>query len=370
MISPIGNKRVKARKDAFVKLVTENKNKRWYVCSHDNPDPDSIASAVGMLHILHFLGAEDAQAVYRGEISHPQNRAMINVLQTPIRKWKNGNEVIPEGSLFIFVDCSCGQKNMTIKVAPQIVVDHHKISTHNKDILYLHDEVGACSTLIFDLALSIVMPDESDEGEGENPELQCFDPDEDGSKELATALAIGIKTDTLDFLAETTTSDDFNAFRILGRHLSDDKFSKIVNYEFPQYVLDFEMIAWQNRRPEFQPNFITGIGFVDETKSDCIPAIADKMMRLQGVQTVVVYGIVTGENAVRASVRTSSASIDCQTLLDDVFGKGNGGAKQGIGGAKVVFNVFSPDEMSAENRDSLWELTKAQIERRFERATG
>ncbi len=363
MLPTIGNKRVKARKDAFIKIVQENKEKRWYICSHDNPDPDSIASALGMQTILQFLGAEDIAMVYCGEISHPQNRAMANVLDIRVRKWneiKNGDP----NSIFIFVDCSVNQKNMSITETPAIVIDHHKITMTNRDILFIHDEVGACSTLIFDLALSITKKDDSEEG---SEELQCFDPDEDGIRELATALAIGIKTDTIDFLSEGTTNDDINAFRTLARHLSEERFQSIINYEFPPYVLDYEQIAWQNKRAEFQPHFITGLGYLDESKSDCIPTIADKFMRLQGVQTVVVYGIVGG--SIRSSIRTSSTALDCQTLCDEIFGKGNGGAKHGVGGARVPFNVFDPNSMNEDDRKSLWALVKSQIEGKFERAT-
>lgn len=365
MLSPIGNRRIKAKKDAFVKLVNENKDRKWIICSHDNPDPDSIASCLGMSHILSFLGVEDTVVTYCGEVGHSQNRAMINVLQLRLAKW---HDIEPlDDAIYIFVDCSFGQKNMSIKQMPRIVVDHHKIATTNKEVLFLHDEVGACSTLVLDLALLVTYEVDEDGEETAKEALQCFDPDEEGIKELATALAIGIKTDTMDFLAETTTQDDFEAFRLLGRHLSDEKFGRIVNYEFPPYMLDYEQIAWRDKKAEFQPHFITGVGYVDESKSDCIAHIADRMMRLQGVQTVVVYGVV--ENGIRASVRTSSAALDCQTLCDDVFGKGNGGAKHGIGGARVPFNVFFPLEMNPEDRESLWSLIKAQIEMRFERAT-
>ncbi len=362
MLSPIGNRRIKAKKDAFVKLVDEHKDKKWIICSHDNPDPDSIASCLGMVHILDFLGVEDTIVTYCGEISHPQNRAMINVLQLRITKW---HDIEPLEGIYVFVDCSFGQKNISINKKPRLVVDHHKISTTDKEVLFIHDEVGACSTLILDLALSITHSKEPDLEES-GPE-QCFDPDEEGTKELATALAIGIKTDTLDFLNETTTGDDFQAFRLLGKYLSDEKFGRIVNYEFPPYVLDYEKTAWENKRNEYVPHFITGLKYLDESKSDCIPTIADKLMRLQGVQTVIVYGIV--ENCIRASVRTSSAALDCQTLCDDVFGKGNGGAKHGIGGARVPFNVFFTKEMSPEDRDSFWSLVKSQVEGRFEKAT-
>ena len=364
-MSPINNRRIRAKKDAFIKLVGEHRDKKWIICSHDNPDPDSIASCLGMSHILSFLGVEDTVVTYCGEISHPQNRAMINVLQLRITKWEDC-DVSQCEAIYVFVDCSFGQKNISIKEMPKIVIDHHKISTTNKDILFLHDEVGACSTLILDLALSVTQVEPG--LEETEIETQCFDPDEEGTKELATALAIGIKTDTLDFLNETTTLDDFQAFRLLGRHLSDEKFGRIVNYEFPPYVLDYEQTAWENKRHEFQPHFITGLGYVDESKSDCIPTIADKFMRLQGVQTVVVYGVVG--NSIRASVRTLSAALDCQTLCDDVFGKGNGGAKHGIGGARVPFTIFFPMEMDKEDDlKSLWSLIKSQIEGRFERAT-
>lgn len=360
IIAPIGNKRVKSRKEAFLKLISDNKNKRWYVCSHDNPDPDSIASCIGMIHILTFLGVEDCRVVYCGEIGSPQNRAMVNVLQIHMHRWET--EEPPSDAMFIFLDCAFGQKNMSIKETPSVIVDHHKITTgQNRDICYIQDEVGACSTLIFDLALSI---NSSEHIDGIS---QCFDPDENHIEELATALAIGIKTDTLDFLTETTTPEDFHAFRVLSQHLSDEKFNKIINYEIPPYVFDFEQIAWQNKRPEFQPHFITGLGYIDEAKSDCIPAIADKFKQLQGVQTVVVFGIV--DNTLRASVRTSSASIDCQNLCDEIFGKGSGGSKHGIGGARVHLNVFCPAEMNAADKNSLWLLIKNQIESRFERTT-
>ncbi len=367
MLSPIGNKKVKQRKEAFIRLVTEHKDKTWYVCNHDNPDPDSIASTSGISTLLHFLGVENIEVVYCGEISHPQNRAMVNVLDVRVSRWEDiAGNVDRDDSKFIFVDCSYGQKNMSIKEIPAIVIDHHKITTTtNKEVLFIHDDIGSCSTLVFDLMLMVTKKtDQEDEG---SSDIQCFDPDEDGMKELATALSIGIKTDTLDFLAETTTDDDVRAFRLLGTYLSEDKFQKIVNYEFPPYVLDFEQVAWQNKIGDFQPHFITGLGYVDESKSDCIPTIADKFMRLQGVQAVVVYALVG--NSIRSSVRTSSSALDCQTLCDEIFGKGNGGAKHGIGGARVVFNVFDPSSMDTEGRKSLWELTKAQIEGKFRQAT-
>lgn len=364
VLSPIGNKKVKAKKDAFAKFVMENKHKEFIVCSHDNPDPDSLASAYGMYRILSFLGVSSIQCFYCGEISHPQNRAMRTVLKIPINPWSKAIETKfineEEKPVFVFVDCSsCNQKNMSIPFDPDVVVDHHKTLPPKGPVL-VHDEVGACSTLIVDLMLSLSI-------ESEGTVTKCFDADADDIKEVATALAVGIKTDTLDFLTETTTDEDFKAYKLLSRHFSDDKFHRIVNYELPPYVFDAERLAWEHKTYS-PPNLIAGLGYLDDSRSDCIPYLADKFMRLQGIQTVVVYGIVG--NTIRGSVRTASATLDAESLLDELFGMGNGGAKHGIGGAKAeIPNVFDLATMDENERDQLWGLIKTNVERKFAKVT-
>jgi nanoRNase/pAp phosphatase (c-di-AMP/oligoRNAs hydrolase) len=362
LIPPIGNKKVKARKEAFCKFINENKQKPFIICAHDNPDPDALASAYGVYRILSFLGVDSIQMFYCGEISHPQNRAMKTVLKIPINVWTKPieNEFINanEKPIFVFVDCVGNQKNMSIPFDPQIVIDHHK-TIPGKGILAIHDEIGACSTLVVDLMLSLSLQED-------DIKVPCFDPDTDDMKEIATALAVGIKTDTLDFLTETTTDEDFQAYKILSRHFSDEKFHKIVNYELPPYVFDAEQTAWENKNYQ-PPNLIAGLGFLDDSKSDCIPYLADKFMRLQGIQTVVVYAIVDG--AVRGSVRTSSSTLDAQNLLDELFGQGNGGAKHGIGGAKVHINVFDVPSMPEDEMTGLWDLVKTNIQRKFQKIT-
>ncbi len=362
LLSPIGNKRVKQKKDQFCSFVNEHLSRPFYVCSHDNPDPDSLASAYGMKRILNFLGVEVVEIYYCGEISHPQNRAMQNVLNIPAKKWTPAlaEEVnrLEEKPVFVYVDCCQPQKNMSIPFEPSIAIDHHK-NTAPKNVVFIHDEIGSSSTLIVDLML--LMPPS-----GEDTPSYCFDPDAETMKEIITALAIGIKTDTLDFRNETTAEDDFKAYKLLSRYISDDKFQKIVNYELPPYVFDAEQVAWTNRNQN-PPNLITGLGFIDEARSDCIPYLADKMMRLQGIQTVMVYAIAG--RALRTSVRTASASLDAQNLLDETIGEKNGGAKHGAGGGTVHFHDFDPDEMNDEERALLWSLTKSVMERKFRKVT-
>ena len=365
LFAPIGNKKIKQKVELFCKFVEENHDKRFCICSHDNPDPDSIAAASGMSWILQFLDVENVEMVYCGEISHPQNRTMLNILDIPMKPWskvENFYNDHQKETVFIYVDCSNNtQKNMSIRFQPNMVLDHHK-ATANKNALVINDEVGAASTLITDLALSITK-------QGETKILSCFDTNEEGLKSLATALAIGIKTDTLDFRSESTTEDDFRAYKLLSRVLSDDKFHSVINYELPPYIFDAEKLAWDNKNETYSPNLVSGLGYLESTQSDCIPYLADKMMRIKGVQTVVIYAIIIDENVIRASIRTVSSSLDIQQLSNYVFGEDNGGGKQGCGGAIVKFNVFNVADIDDDSKTSLWNLVQKQISQKFNKIT-
>jgi len=366
LVSPnsVGNKKIKTKADALAKIITENAEKRFVVCVHNNPDPDALSSGLGMMRILNFYGIHTDKIYYSGEISHPQNRAMQVALNLPVKQWNDTIEkelaAEQDDCVFIYLDvCGPEQKNMSIPFQPTVVIDHHKSIPKDREVLFIHDEIGACATLVVDLILN--MPPIREE----ESMFYCFDHEADGMRELCTALAIGIKTDTVDFVNETSSDYDYKAYKIVTNFMLTDKFHKIVNYELPPYIFEYERVAWENKKFN-APNFISGLGFIDDSRSDCIPHIADKMMRLQGVQTVVIYAIV--DDRIRASVRSTSASYDCEELVASIFGIGNGGAKQGIGGAAVSLGLFEDvacSDDSCEDRQKLWDLVKSQIEKKF-----
>jgi len=367
--SAVGNRKIKLKAEKLAEILSENKDKEFFICTHDTPDPDALASALAMSRILTFLGIEMQKIYYAGKISHPQNRAMSVSLNLPIKQWTPeidkqvaANE---ENCFFIYVDvCGPEQRNMSIPYSPEVIVDHHKATPTCKDILFIHDEIGACATLMTDLMLN--MPSK---GEEDGARYYCFDHEADGVRELFTALAIGIKTDTVDFLTENSTDYDYKAYKILTRFMQTDKFHRIVNYELPPYMFEYEKVAWENKEMN-NPHFISGLGYLDENRGDCIPYIADRMMRLQGVQTVVIYAIVG--DRVRASVRNASAAYDSEQLVSDIFGAGTGGSKPGgIGGAVVPLGLFESiaNGDSKEEKAKLWENVKSIVESKFQKAT-
>ena len=54
---------------------------RALVLTHDNPDPDSMASAVALAHLLEKLAGIPAVVAYGGIVGRAENRAMVRVLK-------------------------------------------------------------------------------------------------------------------------------------------------------------------------------------------------------------------------------------------------------------------------------------------------
>ena len=74
-----------ALRDRLRKLLAVAKgHERALVLTHDNPDPDAVASACGLAHLLHQCAGVTATAAYGGIIGRAENKAMLKVLHLPI----------------------------------------------------------------------------------------------------------------------------------------------------------------------------------------------------------------------------------------------------------------------------------------------
>jgi len=95
------------------------------VVAHDNPDPDAIASALGLARIAESVGIP-ADACYGGEIAHQENRAMVNLLDLSLRTF-DGIDLLDDYGGVALVDHSRAGINDSLPEGHpvDIVVDHH-----------------------------------------------------------------------------------------------------------------------------------------------------------------------------------------------------------------------------------------------------
>ena len=145
---------------------------------HDNPDADAIACGYAVLLYLQKYG-KSPSLVYGGRnfIRKTNLVMMIKDLEIPITHVT----AIGNPELLLMVDCQYGGGNAEKFEAQNIaVIDHHRISTNLPELSEVRSNLGACSTLIWQML------------KNENFNVTA-------NKRLGTALSYGLYTDTSGF---------------------------------------------------------------------------------------------------------------------------------------------------------------------------
>ena len=308
------------------------------VVTHDNPDPDAIASAVALGAIAERAGCE-VTVCYYGEISHQENRAFVNLLEFDLRNLDaDSPSELSEFDAFALVDHSrAGVNDQLPPETPiDIVIDHHppRVPVEAR-FVDLRSGVGATSTLLVDY-------------------LQRFNIDI--PTPIATGLLFGIQVDTRDFRREVAAAD-FEAAAHLVTNADMATLQRIEDPSVSPETLSVIGRAIANREQEGSV-LLTGVGEI--TDRDALAQAADRLLDLEGVQATMVYGVVDG--TIYASARARGADIDLGEALRDAFGQiGSAGGHADMAGAQIDLGMIAVDE----HEESLEEIVHSIVSDRF-----
>lgn len=326
LVERAGDKGVRTRK---LKHILRSVDGTLAVVAHDNPDPDAIASAIGLCRLAAQSGT-DAVACYYGDISHQENRALVNVLDYNLRNLTEDDD-LSEFAGFALVDHSRPGINDGLPegMAIDIVVDHHPPRAPvEARFVDLRSSVGATSTLIAGYLDQL----------GLEP-----------SPELATGLLYGIRTDTKDFRREVSLMD-FEAAAGLVEQADGTALQRIESPSVTADTLETIASAVANRRLE-EDVLTTGVG--DLPDRDALAQAADILLTMEGVSTTLVFGHTDG--TVYVSARSRGTDLDLGEILRDAYGQiGSAGGHADMAGAQIPVGMLveSPDD---EDHDSIVE---------------
>lgn len=169
------------------------------VLTHDNPDPDSLASGMALRELLHTAWGIESRLMFSGMIARAENRAMLELL-TPVWEFRDQLPGLDQYSGIALVDTQprAGNNRLPSEVVPDIVIDHHiPLQEMLASVPYtdVRPEVGSTSTLLYQyLEAAGIFP---------NPNL-------------ATALFYGLHTDTLGLARGSVAADEVAYFNLLG----------------------------------------------------------------------------------------------------------------------------------------------------------
>lgn len=285
---------------------------------HDHPDPDSFGPAFALKSYLESIEVE-AEIFHGGEVSHPENRAAQNVLAIHMTDSGELAGRQKEFGVVILMDAATtgGMNVRSTSVEPDIVIDHHDDESTPPHALVIRRRVGSVCTIVTHLLYTLGF------SFAEHPRA-------------ATALYLGLQTDTAGLTSELVTPYDIAAHGLLLKYYDQNAYRRILRYVLPESLLRLKAQAYGPYFFRDGPLVVTGVGFLESSSKDMLAIVADEILRVEGVTKVVVLGIIKGERpALAASVRTSVDTLNTHHFVQEIFGASHAGAKQGAGGAYV-----------------------------------
>jgi nanoRNase/pAp phosphatase (c-di-AMP/oligoRNAs hydrolase) len=325
--------------------------------THSHPDPDAIGSLMGVQWLLRRHFNIESRLFYHGEISHPQNNALVNLLDPQLHRV---NEDYNSEDYQLHILCDTVPKNAGTgdhKVEFDIVIDHHKdCYVNGYKGLMIHVKTGSCSSIVFQLMSHFCRSS------------NWLDEDNDQDIKVSTALIAGIYTDTENMMSDDSTELEFNAFQDLFPFRHSIFLKQIVFFKRPKSWVDLKSAACGGARIDEDGHAIVGLGIVPDKSRDIVADMADEMVSWAGVDIAICFSVVGGDRIV-GSVRSLNPSVSVADLCKNFGGKhGSGGGKLGKGAYQYSLGGMSidPDE-DEDSQQKLWAVFKDKEIKRISR---
>ncbi len=280
-------------------------HRRALVLTHDNPDPDSLASGVALAWLLEELAGVEARVAYGGIVGRAENRALIQELDLPVVPVSR--VVFDDFDMICMVDTQPEQGNHSLpsRHFPDVVIDHHPVrpDSHLAAIADVGGPIGATSTVVVEYlrASKLEVP-----------------------PAIATALFYGIKADTRD-LGRQTTPQDIQAYLWLFPRADKDAMGRI---EHPPLSLDyFALSRTAIERAEVHGHAVV-LPLGELYAPDMVAEVAERFLYLEGMRWSIAYGTFEGD--LYYSVRTTDRRANAGKLIREVI-EPRGGSAGGHG---------------------------------------
>jgi nanoRNase/pAp phosphatase (c-di-AMP/oligoRNAs hydrolase) len=306
------------------------------VLTHDNPDPDSLASAMGLAHLLKRRADVDATVGYGGIVGRAENRAMLRVLDVPAVPVARLD--VEDFDLLAIVDTQpeVGNHSLPARYLPDIVLDHHpaRDATHWCRFADVGGKYGATSTIVVDYlrAAKVDIP-----------------------RSLATALFYGIKADTRD-LDRQTTDPDVDNYLYLFPKVDKEALNEIEHPALPARYFRLYHQSIEAARV-FRTGVVTDLG--ELYSPDMVAEVAERLQFLEGMRWSLAYG--TYKKTLYVSIRTRDGRTNAGKLIRDITHDLGGSA----GGHGTMAGARLPMPASASARKAFKHDLQARFFREF-----
>jgi nanoRNase/pAp phosphatase (c-di-AMP/oligoRNAs hydrolase) len=322
----------------FLKCIP--KESRVLLLTHPNPDPDAIASAYALRHLIKERRQAAGTIGYWGVVGRKENATMLDLLD--IEMVEIGGVDPSFFDRIVLVDSQPGQVGEPLgDIQFDVVIDHHPVKPRNgkprfEDIRVTY---GSTATIVTEYLLS---------------SRTSIPP------RVSTALLYGIKTDTL-LLSREADEADVSAFLHLYPLADLKALRRIERPAIPLEHLDAASRAFSRRKIYGNMMFLN-VGRLNN--ENAVPQVADFFLPAEGIDWIICFGRrgKTVYISVRNDDRRRSAGRAVQLAFSDM-GK--------AGGHRTMAAAILPVEsFDGEKKPITLQRIQAVVIERFLEAAG
>jgi nanoRNase/pAp phosphatase (c-di-AMP/oligoRNAs hydrolase) len=288
--------------------ILKNAPDEVFIQPHNVPDPDAIASSMGLQYLLAQKGIH-TQIVYDQEIEKANALKMIELFKPPM---------IPANKAFtlgtedwaVLVDAQKGNSNISDLPTDEVAsIDHHEYQGNmGYQFEDIRPNVGSCSAIISEYFLenNITIP-----------------------QDIATALLYGIFMDT-DNLTRGVCSLDIDMFYMLYPLSNINLITELKGNEHSIEDLHEYAEAFKTIEMYQEMGFLK----LNSSNDSLLGAAGDIVVSVAGINIVVAYAI--RENGIKISCRSITRKIKANDLVRYlVEGTGVGGGHDHMAGGFI-----------------------------------
>lgn len=295
------------------RLVRQFKGRqRGLVLTHDNPDPDALASALGLATLLSERAGVPTDIAYGGIVGRAENTAFVKVLGIPALPVAQVR--FEDYDLHALVDTQQPVSNHALPsdLVADIVFDHHPLREGSLDNPFadVGGSYGATSTMVTEYLRAAQL---------------------EPSPELATALYYGIKADTRD-LERQTLEHDVDCYLWLFPRIDRVMLSRIEHPELPLRYFRLYHAAIEKARL-FPKAVVTDLGEV--YSPDMVAEVSERLSFLEDVTWSLAFGSYRSQ--LYLSLRCTDGRMNAGRLIREVCSDlgGSAGGHGSMAGARV-----------------------------------
>lgn len=320
----------KTGKKAEVLVGLFKKSQSVLIVMQDNPDPDSVAAALGLRKIANSQSEAQCTLTYGGAIGRAENKALVRYLSVNIRPFHEIN--LARFDLICMVDTQPGTGNNSLPedFQPDIVIDHHPIQSATKQCIFtdIRRNYGSASTIVCEYLKQLEISIDT---------------------QLATAMLYGIRSDTQDLGREAIKSD-IDAIYFLFPLANKRMLSQIQRGSFDREYFQLLATALKNARVYQNSVIITGLGQVNNP--DMIGEVADLLLRDDNATCSICYGL-SGQK-ILISIRATDEKMEADRMIQSIVSKnGTGGGHKTYAGGQIPLTDLTKSE-SAELEQQIY----------------